>query len=210
MADRPLSIDVRRPLVLKKNDLVLLTREDGAIPANIAGFGLFYRDTCYLGSYTLRLHGAEPLCLAASDADGIAAQIGLSNLRMQTANGHEIPDHQLYLGRTLLLLDDDPTFIDTLVFRNSGTSSATFPASLDLGATFESMFVLRGTPAGRRGRLLSPDWDGNVLRFAYEGADGVRRTLLVNFRRPPWLHHARPSAPPHTSRLICNRRKAAT
>ena len=31
MADRPLSIDVRHPLMLKANDLFLLTREDGEI-----------------------------------------------------------------------------------------------------------------------------------------------------------------------------------
>ena len=31
MADRPLSIDIRHWLMLKANDLVLLTREDGAI-----------------------------------------------------------------------------------------------------------------------------------------------------------------------------------
>ena len=28
MADRPLSIDIRHPLMLKANDLVVLTRED--------------------------------------------------------------------------------------------------------------------------------------------------------------------------------------
>lgn len=50
MADRPLSIDIRHPLMLKANDLVLLTREDGAIVQQIPGFGLFYRDTCYLSS----------------------------------------------------------------------------------------------------------------------------------------------------------------
>jgi hypothetical protein len=36
--------------MLKANDLVLLTREDGAIVQQIPGFGLFYRDTCYLSS----------------------------------------------------------------------------------------------------------------------------------------------------------------
>jgi len=48
MADRPLSIDIHRPLILKANDLIVLTREDGNIPGDFPGFGLFYRDTCYL------------------------------------------------------------------------------------------------------------------------------------------------------------------
>ncbi len=39
MADRPLSIDIRRPLLLKANDLVLLTREDGDIPQPVPASG---------------------------------------------------------------------------------------------------------------------------------------------------------------------------
>ncbi len=59
------------------------------------------------------------------------------------------------------------------------------PLSLEFCTTFESMFVLRGTPPGKRGRLLAPEWDGTALRFCYEGADGVRRTLLTDFSLPP-------------------------
>jgi hypothetical protein len=62
MAERPLSIGIRYPLVLKANDLVLLTREDGNIPLDVASFGLFYRDTCYLGGYALSLHDTCRCC----------------------------------------------------------------------------------------------------------------------------------------------------
>ena len=48
---------------MKANDLALLTRQDGDIPEPIPGFGLFCRDTCYLASYALRLHGTVPLCV---------------------------------------------------------------------------------------------------------------------------------------------------
>jgi hypothetical protein len=63
MAQPLLSIDIRHPLVLKSNELVLLTREDGNVPLDIPGFGLFYRDTCYLGGYALALHDTKPLLL---------------------------------------------------------------------------------------------------------------------------------------------------
>jgi N-terminal domain of (some) glycogen debranching enzymes len=79
MADRPLSIDIRHPLLLKANDLVLLTREDGEIVHDVPGYGLFYRDTCYLAAYGLRLHGTEPLLLMSSDEQGYAAGIALAN-----------------------------------------------------------------------------------------------------------------------------------
>ena len=87
MADRPLSIDIRHPLMLKANDLVLLTREDGEIVQAVPGFGLFYRDTCYLSSYALRLHGTAPLLLMSSDGEGMAAQMNLTNSHLSTANG---------------------------------------------------------------------------------------------------------------------------
>jgi glycogen debranching enzyme len=185
MADRPLSIDIRHPLMLKANDLVLLTREDGEIPQPIPGFGLFYRDTCYLASYALRLHGTVPLLLMSSDGEGMAAQMNLTNSHLATANGRVIADHKLSLRRTFLVLDDGPVFIDTISVRNFSADHATLPLSLELATTFESMFVLRGSPVGKRGQLQIPQWDGTALRFAYQGADDVLRTLLVEFSRTP-------------------------
>ncbi len=185
MAERPLSIDIRNPLLLKANDLVLLTQEDGNFPLGVPGFGLFYRDTCYLGAYNLRLHGTAPLLLMASDIEGMAAQIELTNSKLRATNGEAIPDHKLSLRRTLLVLDDGPVFIDTISVRNFTDGAVVLPMSLAFCTTFESMFVLRGAPPGKRGRLLPPNWDGTALRFCYEGADAVRRTLVVDFSLPP-------------------------
>ena len=47
------------------------------------------------------------------------------------------------------------------------------------------MFVLRGAPTGKRGRMHAPEWDETALRFSYEGADDIRRTLLVDFSLSP-------------------------
>ena len=184
MADRPLSIDIRHPLLLKANDLVLLTREDGDIAPDIPGFGLFYRDTCYLSSYRLRLHATAPLPLMSADAEGMAAQIALTNRPLATANGQAISDHALGLRRTFLLLDDGPTFTDTIEIRNFGVERVVLPLALEIATTFQSMFVLRGAPEGRRGRMHAPRWDESALRFSYEGADGRLRTLLVDFSLP--------------------------
>lgn len=184
MADRPLSIDIRHPLMLKSGDLALLTREDGEIVEDIPGFGLFYRDTCYLAAYSLRLHGTMPMSLMASASEGIAAQLTLTNHALDTANGQTIPDHTLTLRRTFLVLDDDgPTWIDTIELTNHGLSSIELPLTLSLCTRFESMFRLRGAPPGRRGTLHRPALEGDAMRFVYDGADDVRRTLLVGFSR---------------------------
>ena len=185
MADRPLSIDIRHPLLLKANDLALLTRQNGDIPGPIPGFGLFYRDTCYLAAYALRLHGTVPLLLMASDSEGVAARMNLTNSSLRTANGQLIADHKLGLQRTFLMLDEGPVFIDSISLRNFSSDRITLPLSLEFATTFESMFVLRGARQGRRGMLHAPSWDGTALRFAYDGADDVRRTLLVDFSLSP-------------------------
>lgn len=123
MADRPLSIEIRHPLLLKANDLVLLTRQDGGIPRDIPGFGLVYRDTCFLSAYELRLHGTAPLLLMASDEEGIATGITLTNQHLSTADGRPVPDHELSLRRTVLVLDDGPVFIDTISIATSARSA---------------------------------------------------------------------------------------
>jgi glycogen debranching enzyme len=198
MVDRPLSIDIRHPLLLKASDLVLVTREDGEIVREVPGFGLFYRDTCYLAKYALRLHGTAPLLLMSSDREGLSAQIALTNRHLATANGQRIPDHELSIRRTFVTLDHGPSFVDTISVRNFGTRTVTLPISLEFSTTFESMFVLRGAPPGKRGRMRAPEWNGTALRFSYEGADDVRRTLLVEFSLPPVV------APRTTEQSIAN------
>ena len=182
MAD--LLIDILHPMLLKANDLVLLAHENGEIPLDVPGFGLFYRDTCYLAAYSLRLHRTAPLLLTSSDREGIAAQMTFTNSQLPTANGHSIPDHTLFLRRMFLTLDDGPVFIDTINIYNFGSDRVVLPLSLELATTFESMFVLRGAPEGKRGRMHAPEWDEKALRFSYEGADGILRTLLVDFSQP--------------------------
>ena len=184
MADRPLSIDIRRPLLLKDSDLVLLTGQDGNIVDGFPGFGLFFRDTCYLNVYELRLHGTNPLLLMASDSQGMAATIEATNSELETPAGDEVADHKLSLRRTLLL-QDGSCFVDAIAICNFTDDEVVLPISLAFRAGFEDMFVLRGTAEGRRGRMQAPGWDGTALRFCYEGADDVRRTLLVDFSLPP-------------------------
>lgn len=184
MSDPPLAVDVRHPLLLKAGDLCVLTQQTGDIDPRYPGFGLFFRDTCYLSGYGLRLHGAKPILLATSDAQGMAAQISLTNHTIKGVNGRDIEDHSLGLERTLLVLEEGPSFIDTISIRNFGEKQQLLPVSLHLGAKFENLFVLRGSPTQERGRLLAPEWNGAELRFTYEGADQVRRSLLVQFSVP--------------------------
>jgi len=157
MADRPLSIDIRHPLLLKANDLVLLTREDGEIVRDVPGYGLFYRDTCYLAAYALRLHGTEPLLLMSSDEQGYAAGIALANRGFPNLEGRSVADHQISIRRSFIVVDDGrPIWNDTISFCNFGAEALILPIALELSTLFESMFVLRGASPGARGVLHPP------------------------------------------------------
>ncbi len=172
-------------MLLKANDLALLTGQDGNFADKFPGFGLFFRDTCYLSIYQLRLHATKLQLLMSSDSEGMAAHIEATNSTLSASNGTIIPAHKLSLRRSLLLLEDGPSFIDTIAIRNFADCAVALPVSLKFRATFQDMFVLRGAPPGKRGQLQAPMWDGTALRFSYEGADGVRRTLLVDFSVAP-------------------------
>lgn len=191
MADRPLSIDIRHPLLLKANDLVLLTGDDGNIAAEFPGFGLFFRDICYVGAYQLRLHGTKPLVLMASDTEGMAAQIEATNSKLSTANGAAIADHKLSLRRTLLLLEDGPSFVDTVTVHSFADGTVILPISLEFHTTFESMFALRGglprasaAPCRRRPGTRRP-------------CASATRAPTVSGGRFWWTSLCRRSSPPH-------------
>ncbi|MEO7026439.1 MAG: glycogen debranching N-terminal domain-containing protein, partial [Caulobacteraceae bacterium] len=183
--DRPLSVGIRHPLILKVNDLALLTDQDGDIPRDAAGLGLFFRDTCYLAGYRFRLHARAPLLLMASDELGVAARLSLTNPAVETANGGRIDTHKVDIDRTLRLGEDGLLFTDTIELANACDERICLPLSLEFSTVFESMFAVRGAKDLSRGELRAPAWDGRHLLFAYDGADDVRRTLTVDFSHAP-------------------------
>ena len=194
-------IDIRHLLLLKANELVLLTREDGEIPKEAPGLGLFFRDTCCIAHYALRLHGTRPLLLMSTPLGGRAARIDLTNRALPDLEGRPVAAHDLSLRRTLLV--EDEGFTDAIEIRYFGGERVILPVSLTFTVRFESMFALRGAPQGRRGRLHAPFLEARSagdtgLCFAYSGADDVLRTLEVGFSHAPVV------APRTTERCVAH------
>ena len=182
MPNRPLLIDLRHPLVLKANALFLLTREDGALPPDAPGLGLYYRDTCYLSGYRLRLGGTDPLLLMSAVPSDREARVDLTNRDIADAGGRPIKSNDLLLRRALRL--DESCLTDAIEFCNYSTETVAIPLAIELNSTFDSIFVLRGAEPELRGTPHVPEWDGNELVFAQSGADGVRRALVATFSLP--------------------------
>lgn len=194
MGEKPLSIDIHRPLVLKANDLALLTQGDGDIPGDILGFGLFYRDTCYLARYQLRLAAAAPLLLGSSDELGAIARISLTNPKLKDPDGRDIAAHTLQIERSLLLLDEGARLADLLEIEAFCDHSICLELALELRSEFTNVLALRGAEGVVRGELRKPAWDGRRLRLSYAGADDVLRSLIVEFSPTPTVTFADGSA----------------
>jgi glycogen debranching enzyme len=185
MSDRPLTIDIQRPILLKAGELCLVTDQSGTIRAQSPGMGLFYRDCCYLGRYELHLDGHQPLQLAASAALGFAATVELSIPPLPGADGRPLRADSLGIERRLIAIEQDESLVDWLRFRNFDDQRIELTLSLTFAARFEDVFVLRGAPPRPRGTLERPQIAGEVLRFGYRGADGVVRRLEVAFSSAP-------------------------
>ena len=136
MPNRPLLIDVRHPLILKANELFLLTREDGALPPDAPGLGLFYRDTCYLSGYRLRPGGTDPLLLMSAVPSDREARVDLTNRDIADAAGQPIQSNDLLLRRVLRL--DESWMTDAIELYNYSTETVTIPLTIEFIVTFVS------------------------------------------------------------------------
>ena len=146
----------------------------------------------------MSLSGTHPLLLMSAADYGFAADIVLTNAALKASNESPIHTHMVGVNRQQVLIGEDIAFIDAITFRNFSLQEVELPFSLTFSAGFESIFVLRGTPRGRRGTLHSPECEGNNVRFGYLGADGTLRSLEVRFSMTPVI------APRASSNTVAN------
>ena len=109
----------------------------------------------------------------------------MTNANLKTANETPILTHLLCIKRKHLLIGDECAFADVITFRNFSREDVEFPFALKFTAGFESVFVLRGTPLGKRGAMHAPEWKNSHVRFSYLGADEILRSLDVSFSMTP-------------------------
>jgi glycogen debranching enzyme len=157
-------------VVIKRDNLFLLSRPDGRLPADGPHpFGLWFRDCRFLSAHELRLAGTPPTLLASSDARGTEAVHEL---------GH--PGLSL-LVRLVRQADPGGVLRERITVRSHHRAALRVPLELLLAADFEPMLVLRGL-VPRRSRP-EPVWDGEA--FSVLGRDGVRRRTAVSASPPP-------------------------
>jgi glycogen debranching enzyme len=173
-------------VVIKDGEPFFLCPPDGQIPIDGKhGFGLYQHDTRFLSGYELRIHDVAPDSLAATAAAGTTALLELTNPAIHLANDRTIGKARLAVRWARALDGAKGELCDTVEVRNHDSDDVTLSIRVDLAAGFHDIFEIRGLLAPSRGTTHEAEWDGNALRFAYDGHDGVRRRLTATFEPAP-------------------------
>jgi glycogen debranching enzyme len=176
-------------VVIKEGEPFFLCPPDGQIETGDGhGFGLYQHDTRYLAGYELRIAGATPNPLAATALSGGHALIELTMPALELADGRTVGKERITVRWDRRLDGDRGELNDTIIFRNFDRDSARLPLRFAFAADFRDVFAIRGLLAEQAGTCREPAWDGERLVFAYDGKDGIDRSVTVSFDRPVARH----------------------
>ncbi len=172
-------------LVIKDGGVFFLCQRNGEIPVGGQhGLGLYYHDCRFLNGYALNVQDSDLDLLAASAGKGFSAAIALTNLDIEQET-RVVEKEQVGIAWTRTVDGGDLMLRDHIRFSNYGTDAIDFAVTLRFSASFESIFTVRGIAAEKRGRLHPPRWENGDLRFLYDGADGIHRSLAASFSPAP-------------------------
>jgi glycogen debranching enzyme len=173
-------------VVVKSGEPFFLCPPDGQIEVDgNHGFGLYHHDTRFLSGYRLWVADIEPSALAAGARSGNSATLELTNPQLLVRDGQRIDKDRLGIRWDRELDGDRAELHDTVRVRSFGSVSAKVHVRVELSAGFEDIFEIRGLLEKRPGTLHDPRWQGDDLVFAYDGKDGVKRTLTASFDPKP-------------------------
>ncbi len=173
-------------VVIKHEEVFFLANPDGGVPLKDShGLGLYYHDCRFLNGYELKVANAELNVLVSDVSDGFRAIFELTNPEIKLDKGQHIRKDEL--GVKLERVIDGPkrTLYDIVTFQSYSFEPMTFPITLWFQAGFEDVFQIRGLLHEQPGELRRPDWQDGRLRFRYDGADGLSRSLTIHFSPTP-------------------------
>ncbi len=173
-------------IVIKSGDPFFVCPPDGQIPLHGAhGFGLYHHDTRYLEGLTVQVQGVTPESLGATAAAGTTAILELTNHELDLPNGGSLGKNVLSIRWTRRLDGERVQLRDTFTIHNRGADDVTLTLRVDVVAGFRDVFEIRGLLGAPHRRRHRPTWTDDGLVAAYDGGDGVHRTLTASLDPAP-------------------------
>lgn len=174
--------DIRQATTVKHNQVFVLTSNTGDILERDAGYGMYFRDTCFLDQWELSVHGQSCTPLLADASAGSSAVFEATNPALHLRSGATLDKEQISIRRVFEL---EQHLRHTIELRNLGQEPITLEIELRYGSHFLDMFTIRGSEPGKRGTLRPPSTSRGKAILAYDGADGHTRTTTIAFAPHP-------------------------
>jgi glycogen debranching enzyme len=173
-------------LVIKNEDVFFLCDRSGKVPLDGKhGYGLYYRDCRFLNGYEIHFGDTFPDVLAASAAADYAARLELSNGVVSLGGGKTLAKERVTVRWQRVIDGESLALKEVLTVRNHGIDRLTLPLSFHFDTAFEDIFIVRGLLAEDLGKIEAERWKDGVLRFIYDGSDGVWRSLSAHLTPAP-------------------------
>lgn len=180
--------DLNQAVVLKHENLFLLTEPDGSMPGlGRHPFGLFYDDCRFLSGWRLELLGERPRPLVCSATTGHSSLHELTNHELELERGARLAAQtlQVSVARELVL----PNLLEErITLASFARTPIAVPIRLWLCASFEPMMWIRGLVGDfQPNRPITTEHPG-WIESSVVGHDGVERALVTETRPRPRAH----------------------
>ncbi|MBV8841821.1 MAG: amylo-alpha-1,6-glucosidase [Bryobacterales bacterium] len=178
--------NIAHAVVIKDQDIFLISERDGSVPAGSQdGFGLYYHDCRYLDKYSLSFAKTEPNSLLFSSVSCSAAEFELTNEELTLPGGARLDAQKIGCALKRSLDGRNLTLNDVFTIHNYDVQPHSLPIVFSFDSQFEDVFEIRGLRPKQIGRVCRPHWIQNKLVLCYDGADEVERRLEICFQEAP-------------------------
>ncbi|MFQ5987716.1 MAG: glycogen debranching N-terminal domain-containing protein [Dehalococcoidia bacterium] len=168
--------------VLKEDELVMVSDEQGDMPEGRRRLGLYYRDMRYLSIFEMTINGQGPRLLSSSSEQNYVCDIQLANPTMGLPDGNTALARTIGIRRSRFLKEG---LHERVGFYNHNPFPVPLQFTLTFGSDFCDIFEVRGWERESRGTLNPPTLAGSRLTLGYVGLDGVRRRTEILFEVTP-------------------------
>ena len=177
---------IAKAVVIKDGNVFFLAPPEGGVPMTAGhGFGLYYHDCRYLKGYEITVGAVHPEPLAARSSEGARAVFLLTTPDFLTPDGRRVHRETVGLKWERVIDAAQCLLHERLDIQNFSSEPVEFPVTMRFRAGFEDVFEIRGLFREVKGKLYRPKWKDKCLRFVYEGADKVFRSLTIHFEPHP-------------------------
>ncbi|MGB9940563.1 glycogen debranching N-terminal domain-containing protein [Methanosarcina sp.] len=174
-----LSNTIINSMVIRDDELTLVTQENGEIPiTENYGYGLYYRDCRYLSGFLMRLMDMPPTRVLSSDVNGFRSTLMVTNPELKDCTGTTVAKETL-LGILATVIPGCIRHSQTI--RNFNMFPVNLRLTFEFDADFADMFTVRGIAPPTAGKVLPARFDGKNLYLSYEGEDKRRRNTIIAF-----------------------------